>query len=100
MLEVRTTEVFTAWFDAIRDRKTRLRVQVRIDRLAAGNAGQHRVLKGGVCEMKIDHGPGYRVYYTQRGEVLIVLLCGGGQAFPTRGYCRGHRDGKTPGDLR
>lgn len=46
-------------------------------RLAAGNAGQHRALKGGVCELKVDVGPGYRVYYTQRGKVLVILLCGG-----------------------
>jgi putative addiction module killer protein len=77
MIEVRKTEIFTAWFDALRDRQARLRVQVRIDRLAIGNPGQHRVLSAGVCEMKIDHGPGYRVYYTQRGEVLVLLLCGG-----------------------
>jgi putative addiction module killer protein len=50
---------------------------MRIDRLTAGNPGQHRVLTGGVVEMKIDHGPGYRVYFTQRGLEIIVLLCGG-----------------------
>ena len=54
-----------------------MRVQVRIDRLATGNPGQHRALTGGVHEMKIDYGPGYRVYYVQRGDVLVVLLCGG-----------------------
>ena len=77
MIEVRKTETFAAWFDALRDRPARLRVQVRIDRLAIGNPGQHRALTGGVQEMKIDHGPGYRVYYVQRGDVLVVLLCGG-----------------------
>ena len=77
MIEVRKTETFAAWFDALRDRPARLRVQVRIDRLAIGNPGQHRALTGGVQEMKIDHGPGYRVYYVRRGDVLVVLLCGG-----------------------
>ena len=77
MIEVRKTETFAAWFDALRDRQARLRVQVRIDRLAIGNPGQHRALTGGVQEMKIDHGPGYRVYYVQRGDVVVVLLCGG-----------------------
>ncbi len=77
MIEVRKTEIFAAWFDALRDRQARLRVQVRIDRLATGNPGQHRVLRGGVGEMKIDHGPGYRVYYRQHGDLLVVLLCGG-----------------------
>lgn len=77
MIEVRKTEAFAAWFDSRRDRQARLRVQVRIDRLATGNPGQHRALTGGVLEMKIDHGPGYRVYYVPRGDVLVVLLCGG-----------------------
>ena len=77
MIEVRKTDVFGAWFDGLRDRAARGRIQVRIDRLALGNPGNHRVLAGGLCELKIDLGPGYRVYYVQRGEVLIVLLCGG-----------------------
>lgn len=77
MIEVRKTEAFAKWFDTLRDRTARLRIQVRIDRLAFGNSGKHRVLSGGVCELKIDHGPGYRVYYVQRGEVLVVLLIGG-----------------------
>jgi len=77
MIEVRKTDAFEAWFDALRDREARLRIQVRIDRLAFGNPGQHRTLAGGVCELKIDHGPGYRVYYTQRGSMLVILLCGG-----------------------
>ncbi len=77
MIQVRKTEAFTAWFDTLRDRAARLRIQIRIDRLALGNPGNHRVLTSGVCEMKIDHGPGYRVYYTQRGKRFVVLLCGG-----------------------
>lgn len=55
----------------------RLRIQVRIDRLACGNPGQHRKLTAGVSEMKIDVGPGYRMYYVQRGTMVIVLLTGG-----------------------
>lgn len=77
MIEVRKTEVFATWFAALRDREARIRIQVRIDRLAMGNPGQHRVLTGGVCEMKIDHGPGYRVYYARRGQAWVLLLCGG-----------------------
>jgi len=74
---IRQTERFAAWFERLRDRQAARRIQIRIDRLAAGNPGQHRVLTGGVVEMKIDHGPGYRVYFTQRGIEIIVLLCGG-----------------------
>ena len=77
MLEVRKTDAFALWFEALRDREARLRIQVRIDRLALGNPGQQRMLAGGVHELKIDHGPGYRVYYVQHGETLVILLCGG-----------------------
>lgn len=54
-----------------------MRAQGRLLRLRFGNPGHHRTLKAGVCELKIDYGPGYRVYYTQRGDVVIILLCGG-----------------------
>lgn len=80
MIEVRQTEVFAAWFEALRDAQAAKRVLVRIRRLSEGNPGQHRVLKGGVRELKIDYGPGYRVYYTQQGAVLVILLCGGDKA--------------------
>jgi putative addiction module killer protein len=63
LLEVRTTEEFDRWFAALRDRAGKVRIQARIDRLSLGNPGQHRNLEGGICEMKIDCGPGYRVYY-------------------------------------
>lgn len=74
---VKTTEVYRDWINSLRDRAGRARIQVRIDRLVHGNPGKHRVLTDGVCELKIDYGPGYRVYYTQRGDVMIVLLAGG-----------------------
>lgn len=77
MFEVRKTGAFDAWIATLRDRQARARILVRIDRLAMGNPGQHRVLAGGVSELKIDHGPGYRVYYHQRGSTLVILLCGG-----------------------
>ena len=74
---VKTTEVYRDWINSLRDRAGRARIQVRVDRLVHGNPGKHRVLTDGVCELKIDYGPGYRVYYTQRGDVMIVLLAGG-----------------------
>jgi putative addiction module killer protein len=77
MTEIRKTAVFDSWFTGLRDRMVRVRVQARIDRLACGNPGQHRVLTGGVSEMEIDVGPGYRVYFARRGPLLILLLCGG-----------------------
>jgi len=74
---VKTTEVYRDWINSLRDRAGRARIQVRVDRLVHGNPGKHRVLTDGVCELKVDYGPGYRVYYTQRGDVMIVLLAGG-----------------------
>ena len=71
------TEVYRDWINALKDREGRARIQVRVDRLAHGNPGQYRALTGGVCELKIDFGPGYRVYYTDRGGEFIVLLAGG-----------------------
>ncbi len=77
MVEVRSSADFDAWFDALRDRQAQARITVRIRRLQEGNPGQHRVLTGGVVEMKIDFGPGYRVYFTHRGAELVLLLAGG-----------------------
>lgn len=77
MAAIRTTQHFDAWFAALRDRAVRARLKARVDRLAFGNPGQHRVLAGGVVEMKADFGPGYRIYFTQRGEQLVLLLVGG-----------------------
>ena len=71
------TDAYRDWINSLKDRAGRARIQVRVDRLVHGNPGQHRVLTGGVSELKIDFGPGYRVYYTEREGVLIVLLAGG-----------------------
>ena len=77
MIELRKTDEFNAWLRDLRDTQVRARINARIKRLGEGNPGQHRVLTGGVIELKLDFGPGYRVYFTQRGQLLIVLLCGG-----------------------
>lgn len=76
-MRVRMTEVYRDWINSLGDRAGRARIQVRVDRLVHGNPGQHRNLTGGVSELKIDFGPGYRVYYTECGGELIVLLAGG-----------------------
>ncbi|MBO9329546.1 type II toxin-antitoxin system RelE/ParE family toxin [Achromobacter xylosoxidans] len=80
MPSVRTTAIFDDWLRKLRDVRARARIQARIDRLELGNPGDSKPVGGGVCELRIDHGPGYRVYYTQRGTVLVVLLCGGSKA--------------------
>jgi putative addiction module killer protein len=78
--QIKATEQFSYWLDGLKDIQGRARIQARIQRLAAGNPGVHRNLKFGVSELKVDVGPGYRVYYTQRQNVLIILLCGGDKA--------------------
>ncbi len=76
-MRVEKTDVYREWIDALKDRTGRARILVRVDRLIDGNPGQHRDLTDGVSELKIDFGPGYRVYYAQRGERLLLLLAGG-----------------------
>jgi len=76
-MRARMTVVYRDWINALKDSTVRARIQVRVDRLVHGNPGQHRNLTDGVSELKIDFGPGYRVYYTERGGELIVLLAGG-----------------------
>ncbi|MGK0513106.1 type II toxin-antitoxin system RelE/ParE family toxin [Rheinheimera aquimaris] len=78
--QIKATEQFRNWLDDLKDIQGRARIQARIQRLAAGNPGVHRNLKLSVSELKIDVGPGYWVYYTQRQNVLIILLCGGDKA--------------------
>ena len=75
--EIRKTDLFAQWLDSLRDIRARARVQARIERLAAGNAGDVRPVGDGVSEMRIDYGPGYRVYYKKRGRELVILLAGG-----------------------
>ena len=77
MVEIRKTALYVQWFESLRDRRVKARVDVRVFRLAHGNPGQHRVLTDGVVELKIDYGPGYRVYFTRRGAELVLLLAGG-----------------------
>jgi putative addiction module killer protein len=76
-VRVEKTDVYREWLDALKDRAGRARILVRVDRLIHGNPGQHRDLTDGVSELKIDVGPGYRVYYAQRGTSLLLLLVGG-----------------------
>ena len=77
MITVYQTEHYARWFLALMDRTARARIDVRIRRLSLGNAGDAKPVGAGVSELRIDHGPGYRVYFVQRGQTLIVLLAGG-----------------------
>jgi len=77
MTEIRQTGAFADWFASLRDRQARARIDVRIRRLSLGNPGDVRPVGEGVSELRIDYGPGYRVYFVQRGSALVILLAGG-----------------------
>ena len=77
MIEIRQTEVFARWHGAIKDVRIRSRVADRIDRLAKGNPGDVAPVGEGVSELRLHFGPGYRVYFVRRGDLIVILLCGG-----------------------
>ncbi len=71
------SDLYQEWVDALRDNRAKISILRRVDRAAMGNFGDHKVFRDGVSEMRLDVGPGYRVYYFQHGQALVVLLCGG-----------------------
>jgi putative addiction module killer protein len=77
MIEIRKTENFAKWLDGLNEIRARARILVRIERLAAGNPGDVKPVGEGVSELRIDYGPGYRVYYKKQGRTVIILLAGG-----------------------
>ena len=80
MIEVFSTEEFDHWLLKLRDRQGRLRIISRIDRLAHGNPGDTKPVGQGVSELRLTYGPGYRIYYAQRGNRIVLLLCGGDES--------------------
>lgn len=84
MVEVRQTERFARWLEDLRDLRARARVQARIERLIGGNPGDIKPVGSGVSELRINYGPGYRVYFKQKGSTLIILLAGGDKASQPR----------------
>jgi putative addiction module killer protein len=84
MIEIRKTETFAKWLDGLHDIRARARILVRIERLAAGNPGDVRAVGEGVSELRIDYGPGYRVYYKKKGRSVVILLAGGDKRTQSR----------------
>lgn len=84
MVEIRKTENFAKWLDGLHDIRARARILVRIERLAAGNPGDVKAVGKGVSELRIDYGPGYRVYYKKHGRMVVILLAGGDKRTQTR----------------
>ena len=84
VIEIRQTEVYADWFSKLRDRQARARIDVRIRRLSLGNPGDVKPVGEGVAELRIDYGPGYRIYFVQRGATVVVLLAGGDKRTQTQ----------------
>jgi putative addiction module killer protein len=84
VIEVRQTKVFSAWHQGLRDTVAKARIAARIDRLALGNPGDVEPIGAGVSELRIAHGPGYRVYFVKHGKTLVILLCGGDKGSQVR----------------
>ena len=77
MIEIRQTDVYARWIEKLRDRQAKARIAIRIRRLSLGNPGDVRPVGGGVSELRIDYGPGYRVYFLKQKAALVILLAGG-----------------------
>ena len=77
MIKIKQTEAYEEWFDSLSDGRAKARIDVRIRRLSLGNPGETRPVGEGVMELKIDYGPGYRVYYVSKGKTVVMLLAGG-----------------------
>ena len=83
MFVLRPTSIFSAWLHGLRDRRAQARIAMRLDRLEEGNLGDVKYFDG-IGELRIDYGPGYRIYFVRRGEVIVILLCGGDKASQAR----------------
>jgi putative addiction module killer protein len=84
VLQIRKTNVYAEWIDNLRDLQGRARILVRVERLASGNPGDVKAISGGVSELRVHFGPGYRVYFSQRGDDIVILLAGGDKRTQTR----------------
>lgn len=88
MIEVRRTDEFSQWLSALKDQRGKAKILSRIDRLAMGNPGDVEPVGDGISELRIHFGPGYRVYFTQRGSLYVLLLCGGDKDSQERDIAR------------
>lgn len=87
-VELIKSSTFDRWMNSLRDVRAAARIQLRLDRLALGNPGDVKTVGDGVSEMRIDYGPGYRVYFMQRGRLVVILLCGGDKSTQSKDILR------------
>jgi putative addiction module killer protein len=87
-IEVRQSQVFARWLGGLRDSRARMRINARIRRLSVGNFGDVKLVGDAISELRIDYGPGYRIYFVQRGETLVILLAGGDKSTQERDIAR------------
>ena len=97
-MNVEKTDEYRDWINNLKDLAARARILMRVDRLTHGNPGSHRNLTHGVSELKVDVGPGYRVYYSKRGDRFILLLIGGDKSTQTRDIARAMQLAQTYGE--
>ena len=90
MIEIRQTETYRKWFDSLKDRNARMRIDIRIRRISLGNFGDVKPVGEGVFEIRIDYGPGYRIYYLQKKNTVIILLLGGDKSTQSKDIQKAH----------
>jgi putative addiction module killer protein len=90
MIEIRETDTYHEWFEALKDKRAKARIDVRIRRVSIGNFGDVKPVGKGIFELRIDYGPGYRVYFTQHRNILVILLCGGDKSTQAKDIERAH----------
>ena len=90
MIEIRQTETYRKWFDSLKDRNARMRIDIRIRRISLGNFGDVKPVGEGVSEIKIDYEPGYRIYFVQKKNTIIILLSGGDKSTQSRDIQKAH----------
>lgn len=98
MIEIRQTETYRKWFRSLKDRTARARIDIRVRRLSLGNSGDAKSVGQGVSELRIDYGPGYRVYFLQRRNIVVILLCGGDKSSQKRDIQRAYELAKQVED--
>ncbi|PLW77125.1 type II toxin-antitoxin system RelE/ParE family toxin [Cohaesibacter celericrescens] len=94
MTIIRKTLVFDNWFKNLRDTRARIKIQIRLDRLELGNAGDVKPIGDGISEMRIPEGKGYRVYFVNKGNIVIILLCGGDKSSQSRDIAKAKKMAK------